>query len=280
MSLRSLVLALAIIPSLVVAASARPGTRPGAPPVVSANAKRRAAVHFERGRSAYNFGNYDDAIHEYQAAFDLTGAPELVFNIAQTYRTKGDKRLALELYKKYIELEPTGEGVPSARSHIAVIEAELRAEEAEAEAERLATADTARRAAAEAAHLRVAEAEAARHRTTLRSLRVAGLAAGSAGIAALGVSAYFGLRARTLSHEASNVTGMWTEDAQRKVDRAESSERTMFILLGAGGAVAITGGVLYLVGARKTERAPAMEPRRITAAPLPGGAAVLAEGSF
>jgi len=76
------------------------------------------------------------------------------------------------------------------------------------------------------------------------------------------------------------VTGMWTEDAQRKVDRAESSEHTMFILLGAGGAVAITGGVLYLVGARKTERAPAMEPRRITAAPLPGGAAVLAEGSF
>src|SRR3954471_16167071 len=79
--------------------------------------KKQAAEHFERGRSAYSFGNYDVAIAEYQAAFDLTHAPEYVFNIAQTYRTKGDKPHALEFYKKYIELDPQGIGVESAHSH-------------------------------------------------------------------------------------------------------------------------------------------------------------------
>jgi len=44
--------------------------------VPSADAKKQAAEHFERGRSAYDFGNYDVAISEYQAAFELTGAPE------------------------------------------------------------------------------------------------------------------------------------------------------------------------------------------------------------
>ena len=126
MSLRSLVFILAIIPSLVVVESAQ-----SCPRGVSPAAKQKAAEHFERGRNAYNFGNYDDAIREYQAAFELTCAPELVFNIAQTYRTKGDKRMALDFYQKYIDLDPDGEGVSSARSHIAVLEAELRAERAE-----------------------------------------------------------------------------------------------------------------------------------------------------
>ncbi|HWO19667.1 MAG TPA: hypothetical protein VNO30_12860 [Kofleriaceae bacterium] len=275
MNIRSLVITLAFIPSLVVVGSAQP-----CPQVVSPAAKQKAAAHFERGRNAYNFGNYDDAIREYQAAFDLTCAPEFVFNIAQTYRTKGDKRMALDFYQKYVDLDPNGDGVSSARSHIAVLEAEMRAEAAEAEAARLANDEAARRVAAEAAQRRVAESDMARRRTISRNLRIAGLTAGGAGIATVGASAFFGLRARTLSREASEVTGTWTDAAQRKVDRAESSERTMFLLLGIGSAVAITGGVLYFVGTRKTETAPAMDSKRITAAPVPGGAVMFAEGSF
>ena len=295
MKVRSLVLSLALVPCVAVVANAQPQPRP----VPSVDAKQKASEHFERGRSAYNFGNYDVAIREYQAAFDLTGSPELMFNIAQTYRTKGDKKLALDFYKKYIELDPTGDGVVSARSHMEGIERELHAEEvaaelrrkadaeaalrrqAETEAARLAAAETAWREAEEAAKRRVGDAEAGRRRITSRYLRIAGLAAGGAGVVTLGVSSYFGMRARSLSREASDTTGMWTEEAQRTVDRANSSERTMFILLGVGGAVAITGTVLYLVGTRTNESAP-VDPKRITVTPgpIPGGAAVFVGGSF
>jgi tetratricopeptide (TPR) repeat protein len=259
---------------------------PRSPP--TAAEKQKAAEHFDRARVAYSFGNYDDAIREYQAAFDLTGAPEYVFNIAQTQRAKGDKRGALVSYKKYIELDPTGAGVTSARSHIDAIQLELDAEvaaqakrdkeradaEAKRKADAVAAAEAARRDAAEVAKRRVSDAEAARRRTTSRYFRIAGLSTGAAGLATLGVSAFFGFRARALSRDASSVTGMWTEEAQRDVDRATSAERTMYLLLGVGGGVAITGGILYVIGARSTET------RRVAVTPTAGGAAVTFGGKF
>jgi len=281
MILRTLVFAMVVACPLVGLADT-----PRPPP--TADDKQRAAAHYDAARSAYSFGNYDVAIREYQAAFDLSGAPEYVFNIAQTQRAKGDKKSALESYKKYIALDPAGAGVASARGHIAALDAELLAEaeeaarrkkeQAEAELRRAreaaATAESARRAAAEVARRRVADAEAARRGTTARYFRISGLATGAAGLATIGASAYFGMRARSGSRDAAAVTGMWTEDAQRDFDRAKSSERTMFVLLGVGGGVAITGAILYLVGARSSET------KRIAVAPSADGASLVFGGRF
>lgn len=261
--------------------------------------KQKVAEHFERGVRAYNFGNYDDAIREYQAAFDLIGDPLYLFNIGQTYRTKGDKKLAHDFYKKYIEFAPDGEGVASARSHMEAIEKELRAEEKAAEERRKAEEEAARRRAAEAqtakfaaaeaakgeavetVRRRVAEAEAAQRRKTARYFRIVGMSASGAGVATLGVASIFGLRARSLSREASATSGMWTQEAQRKVDGANSSEHTMFILLGVGATVAATGTVLYLIGWRKNETAQ-VDSKRISITPglLPDGAALIVAGRF
>lgn len=269
-----LLIALAIAcPSLVHADTPKPPT---------AADKQQAAAHYDAARSAYSFGNYDVAIREYQAAFDLTGAPEYVFNIAQTQRAKGDKAAALAAYRRYVELDPAGAGVESARSHIASLEADLKREadalaarqqaQVEAEARRAreaaAAAEAARRDAAEVARKKVAAAQAAQRRSTARTFRLAGLASAGAGAITLGASAYFGMRARSLSHDASSVTGQWTEEAQRAVDDANAAETKMYVLLAVGGSVAVTGGILYLIGARSEEST------RVVIAPTRGGAAV------
>ena len=83
MSFRTLLLAM-VVASVSTHASADP-KQP------TAAEKQKAAEHYDRARAAYSFGNYDDAIREYQAAFELTTAPEYMFNIAQTQRAKGDR---------------------------------------------------------------------------------------------------------------------------------------------------------------------------------------------
>jgi tetratricopeptide (TPR) repeat protein len=244
--------------------------------------KQAAAAHWEKARSAYSFGNYDVAIREYQAAFELTGAPEYIFNIAQTQRAKGDKEAAVASYKRYLELDPNGDGATSAKEHVAALEAELRKEadavaaraklQADAEAKRKrdadAAAERARTDAAEVARKRVADSELKQRRATARTFKLAGLATAGAGVAALGASAYFGLRARSLSNQASSVTGQWTEEAQQHVDDAKSAESTMYVLLAVGGGVAVTGGILYAIGARSGESS-----TKISVAPTQGGAA-------
>ena len=281
MSFRTLLLAM-VVASVSTHASADP-KQP------TAAEKQKAAEHYDRARAAYSFGNYDDAIREYQAAFELTTAPEYMFNIAQTQRAKGDRKGALASYRHYIELDPSGAGVASARSHIEGIEAELKREDeeaasrakaqAEAEAKRrkeaAEAAETARGGAAEVARRRIADAEVKQRRATARTFKLAGLATAGTGVAALGVSAYFGMRARSLSRDASSVTGQWTEEAQQQIDDAKSAESTVYVLLAVGSGVAVTGGILYLIGSRTGESA-----SKVVVAPTSGGMAVGFGGRF
>jgi len=76
---------------------------------------------------------------------------------------------------------------------------------------------------------------------------------------------------------------MWTEELEQKAADAESAETTMFVLLGAGSAALVGGGVLYYFGHRMANQ-PSQKERpssvSVTSAPIRGGAAVFVEGSF
>src|SRR5438132_210620 len=68
--------------------------------------KKQARSHFEQGQSYYDAGAYDDALREYQAAYKIVPAPQLLFNIAQCYRLKGDKPNAIDYYQRFLEKVP------------------------------------------------------------------------------------------------------------------------------------------------------------------------------
>src|SRR5688500_2544013 len=66
-------------------------------------AKRR----FERGALHHEAGEYDLAIADFQAAYALSHAPLLIFNIAQSLRLKGDCAAAAAEYRRFVEAAPT-----------------------------------------------------------------------------------------------------------------------------------------------------------------------------
>jgi tetratricopeptide (TPR) repeat protein len=69
-------------------------------------ATRASKRHFDRGEKLFALGKFDEALDEYQKAFDAKPIPDFLFNIGQCYRNLGDYEQAIFSFKKYLKLEP------------------------------------------------------------------------------------------------------------------------------------------------------------------------------
>lgn len=69
-------------------------------------ATRAARRHFERGEKLFALGKFDEALEEYQTAFDAKPLPGFLYNIGQCYRNLGDYDQAIFSFEKYLKLEP------------------------------------------------------------------------------------------------------------------------------------------------------------------------------
>lgn len=69
-------------------------------------ATRAARRHFERGEKLFALGRFDEALEEYQTAFDAKPLPGFLYNIGQCYRNLGDYEQAIFSFKKYLKLDP------------------------------------------------------------------------------------------------------------------------------------------------------------------------------
>lgn len=72
----------------------------------AAHAQDSAKDHFNRGVKLYNLGHFQEAIPEFEKAYEIDPAPILLFNIAQSHRQNGNKERALFFYRRYLEQEP------------------------------------------------------------------------------------------------------------------------------------------------------------------------------
>ena len=69
-------------------------------------ATRASKRHYERGEKLFALGKFDEALDEYQKAFDAKPLPDLLYNIAQCYRNLNDYDQAIFSFKKYLKLLP------------------------------------------------------------------------------------------------------------------------------------------------------------------------------
>src|SRR6478672_3045125 len=65
-----------------------------------------AKRHFEAGAKAYNLQRFDDALHEFQAAYEERADPAFLFNIAQTQRQLRQYDAAARSYRAYLHEQP------------------------------------------------------------------------------------------------------------------------------------------------------------------------------
>jgi tetratricopeptide (TPR) repeat protein len=291
-----------------------------------------ARKHFQSAEAAKARGEYQTAAVEYLAAYELFQEPAFFYDTAEVYRLAGDEKNALVYYTKYLELAPSGQGAPAARTAADQLRRSIAAREdatrraADDDAKRKAdqearhkadddagrkadddakrkvdpdakrkldpdakrkaddvagrTSDDARRASrpgatrtAESASIRpsagVGGSTASSAATGAgRGMRIAGIATGGAGVVALGIGVVFGLKARSLSNEATS----WDTFDQKADDQGKADQRNMLVFTSVGAAALVAGGVLYYLGhraERSTEAgavsfAPSVGPSQIT----------------
>jgi hypothetical protein len=81
-------------------------------------ARKQARAHFRAGTAFFEVGAYDQAIEQYEMAYQLLPAPDLLFNLAQAYRLKGDDTAAMAQYRRYLASVSTGPVADEARAHL------------------------------------------------------------------------------------------------------------------------------------------------------------------
>jgi len=84
-----------------------------------------------------------------------------------------------------------------------------------------------------------------------RGFRIAGVVVGGAAVVAAGVGVAFGVQAKSAADKLSGHTmDMWTPADEATYNRGQTANDRMIYAYVASGALLVTGGVLYYVGAR------------------------------
>lgn len=220
----------------------------------------KARTLADRGRELHDRGDYASAIAAFTQAYAMAPSPPLLFNLAQAFRLQGNCDDAAVMYRRYLASRPAPAGRAMAERHLENVERCVH--------------ERARRVAA---RRRVPSSLTALGADTRRAGSVpserveqdigVGLAIGG-GVSLL-VAAYYTVQA----HEAADdVAAAYARGAKWKdvapIDaRGKSAARTAQVF-GAGGALAIGGGIVTYLLSRRSERAP------VTVAPTRRGVEV------
>ena len=111
------------LPLLVAAVLARGVRRVGAGEATTARRPREGAL--PRGTSYYDLGRYDDAIKEFEAAYQLKNDPAFLYNLAQSYRLAGNEERALHFYETYLRYVPKAPNRAEIEDRITALERQM-----------------------------------------------------------------------------------------------------------------------------------------------------------
>jgi tetratricopeptide (TPR) repeat protein len=83
--------------------------------------RSNAEAAFWAGSEHYEKGEFDQAREQFQEAFRLSQDPELLYNIAQTYRLQGNCPLALATYQQFVRKGTASPLVEQAQKQVDVL---------------------------------------------------------------------------------------------------------------------------------------------------------------
>jgi tetratricopeptide (TPR) repeat protein len=68
--------------------------------------KDEVKLHYQRATRAYDLQKYTEAIDEYQKAYEISGDPPMLYNIAQAYRLADQPGEAARYYRRFLQRMP------------------------------------------------------------------------------------------------------------------------------------------------------------------------------
>jgi hypothetical protein len=191
---------------------------------------------YEEGQRHYHVGEYLEAAEAFKAAYKLSGAPGLLFNLAQAQRLGGDCDGARHSYQSYLDLDPSGEKVPMARSYL----------------EELTGCTTAAPPAkvASVAAATVPADTGSTEQTVTRTRALWPLVLFGAGALMIAGGAYFGYAAQALSAEQTRqfaLPAVWSADAAQREAAGRTDSQAAIGLWVVGAVVALAGAALFFL---------------------------------
>lgn len=187
---------------------------------------------YNEGQRAYDGADYTTAIAKWKQSYELSGEPELLFNLAQALRLNGNCVDALTTYKRFVTIVPKSE-------QRALADDIVRELEPKCGVPSMTHPPTLDRRSTSAG----------------RRLKIAGLATGGGGAVLVVAGLLMGRRASALGDEVSSACADicdWSE--QRSKDAQGRRDAKIGYALDAVGVAAIgAGAVMYYVGSRADE---------------------------
>lgn len=217
---------------------------------MTAMADPTAEDHFNIGQQSYDRGDFSTAIQEWRAAYDLSGENDLLFNLAQAMRLSGDCAGAITTYQKFI----AGDKTESEQHKLAE---DFVRELAVCSAKPPPISDRPKPAPL-APLTSVGQPKPVPMSTSSaspgRTLKIAGLVTGGAGVALLATGLVYGHHASSISDEVTIACHVSCDWATWKDKDAEGRRDVTIgrVIDGAGIAAIVGGAVLYYVGERRS----------------------------
>lgn len=86
----------------------------------------RYKARIEGGKKAFSRGDYDAAIQEFKAAFDIKPSGAVLFNIAKSFERMSRYEEAIDYYQQYLDLDPNATDRPDVEEQIRRLKKSIR----------------------------------------------------------------------------------------------------------------------------------------------------------
>lgn len=196
-------------------------------------------------------GDHLAAIDLYLQAYALIPNHTLLSNVGSEYQ-KADKPVeALRYFCMYLDKDPTGTNASYATAKAKALQIELG--NTEVDADDVCRTPAPKRDKREGAGGGAVTAPVAPASKPGRTLKLVGIGIGGAGLVVAGVGVVFGFKAKSISDEITNhpANEPWDSDIEKREKDGQTYEDRQIQLMVAGGVLAATGVVLFVVGATR-----------------------------
>jgi tetratricopeptide (TPR) repeat protein len=225
--------------------------------------EERARAHYEIGLGLYRLGDYQAALKEFAAGYELARKPGFLLNLGQTYRKLGELREARDMYRQFLaEVHLDDPARPQAQKVLAELEDAIRKQPPPSQTQTQTQtrppppsppeppAPSPPPVAVAPSPSPTIQVSAAPPRRSHRALGIAGVTVGIVGLGLVGGGIGTAVAADGLAKDlnAADQSGAAFDPAK---DHAYTLDHSLSIgFLVGGAALAATGAILLIVSAR------------------------------
>ena len=218
--------------------------------------KQQAGELVKKAIAKSQANEHDGAIKLYLEAYALIPLPILLSNVGFEYQQLQKSVDALKYFCMYLDKDPTGSNVAYVTAQAKVAQTQLGNKDGEVCAKKVdpVVVPTGPITTVGTVTTPTGQVTGTTAATSLpdpgKGMRLAGLGVGGAGLATLGVGVFFGFKAKQNSDLISNhdKNMSWPDNIKQIEADGASFEKKQIIFTVAGGVLATTGAVIYLVG--------------------------------